>query len=712
MATGIGNALRALGPLPGESVLAAALRRERGAIAEYLLQAIRAVESTHFVPPAGGPDAVWIDQELGSLVDVLARYLLTGEDDYAVLFVAQLRWAFRDSPLEPEARAAAREHAAEALRAELVARLGPAVQGEDGSTLGARLDDVAARLAVAPAHPFRVLLVGDCVMADVIDFLETSCARDGIALEPMILGGANPMDLRNQLRSHASARFDAIFYSPFTYDSSLELRDLFQPRTEPLGPEELTDLGERAIAPVRQTLELMTSLWEVPIFVHDASLVERRPTLAAEVRSRRTFATRARVATWVSARMRELVTALNPRAGGKLHLFAESEVVARSGGEEVVGQTLHDTERLHPARYGAIVAEHYRDRVFVLAHLVRKKLVITDLDNTLWDGVIGEGTGVDHFLDRQRALRRLRDRGVVLAVASKNDPRNVSYDGGLLADADFVQQEVSWKPKVLSIERIRDGLNLKTKDFVFVDDRADERGMVSERFPEMQVHDATDPRTWRLYALWADLLPPAEMDRTQMYKEREERSAYLETAATEMEDQAALYAQLGIQVAVRQARAKELPRAAELINRTNQFNLNGARTTLKEVRRWADSPAHRVYVAEVGDKFGSSGVVSVCIAELREDEVQIPIMVLSCRVFGYGVELVIANQIKRELAAAHGRVVIRFEETPHNAPARAFLPKAGFAESGDAFVWSRSGDDGIAPGEDDPAWLTVDHSEA
>ena len=135
--------------------------------------------------------------------------------------------------------------------------------------------------------------------------------------------------------------------------------------------------------------------------------------------------------------------------------------------------------------------------------LAKKKLIVCDLDNTLSRrGVIGEGQ-VSHYRDRQETLQALKKKGILLAINSKNNPANVRWNGAVLNDGDFVNAQINWQPKVLNMRRIAEELNLKLKDFLFLDDRADERGMVAEALPEVTSLDAENPDTWRRLALLA-----------------------------------------------------------------------------------------------------------------------------------------------------------------------------------------------------------------
>ena len=120
--------------------------------------------------------------------------------------------------------------------------------------------------------------------------------------------------------------------------------------------------------------------------------------------------------------------------------------------------------------------------------------------------MIGEGA-VRHHLDRQKTLKRLRHKGVLLAINSKNDAKNVHWAGAALSADDFVSSQINWSPKLQNMRRIAEELNLKTKDFLFLDDRADERAMVTETMPEVVALDAESPAVWRRLSLAADLLP-------------------------------------------------------------------------------------------------------------------------------------------------------------------------------------------------------------
>jgi FkbH-like protein len=296
---------------------------------------------------------------------------------------------------------------------------------------------------------------------------------------------------------------------------------------------------------------------------------------------------------------------------------------------------------------------------------------------------------------------------VLLAINSRNDPRNVDWRGGVLDDNDFVASEINWDSKPNNIRKIQQKLNLKTKDFVFLDDRDDQRKLVSMVFPEIQVLDATLDRSWRLLELWAQLISPSDdSDRTQMYREREEREKFLATTQAEELDQEALMAKLGLRATLRFASNSDLKRLVELINRTNQFNLNGSRTSSLEVSEWLASRDHHILLIDGADQFGPMGVICVAFVELDGATARISVFVLSCRVFGYGFETVMLNAIqrlasKRWPADEPPTLVGLYEETPLNEPCRRMYPEHGFTWCDG--VWVHQGE----PAVSDPSWVAV-----
>jgi FkbH-like protein len=374
-------------------------------------------------------------------------------------------------------------------------------------------------------------------------------------------------------------------------------------------------------------------------------------------------------------------------------------------GERVLRKRFYDSAKHHPAVLAEKLAPVYVTLILANQLLRTKKVVVIDLDETVWRGVIGEGQ-VEHFQDRQAILRDLRHKGILLAVASKNDPRNVHWKGGVLESADFVAEQINWNPKPASIRRIAEDLNLKLKDFVFIDDRADEREMVKSSVPEIEVLDATADASWEMLRAWVDsLAKPTEGDRTQQYRERRQRESYLD-AAREGFNENVMFSSLDLKVEFHLATAKELERVAELINRTNQFNTTARRTSLRQVKQWAASADWRILVAQARDKFGTMGIISAMVVQVTSESAQVSAWVLSCRVFGFGIEMAMLNALRRVAARLRrhkleGRIV----ETPHNQPCRDVFARNGFQlREG---VWHSDSEIEML----DPEWLQIVYGE-
>jgi len=677
--------------------LADALARQRDVLSERLFQAVADAPKTIAMLEQGGPEFV-LQAEKRPLVDYLVLRFRTGDALYEQLYVGEKLKQFHLEPLPDDERRPFRERVAaleqQAIRDVVASAVSPAACSA--------LDEVLARMygtIVAEGRRIaRVLLVGDCLHLDVVTFAQPALAAEGITLEPTFATSKNPVQLQREIGALDPSRFCAVFYSPFTYEFVPAL-ETFQrmgmaARTPWLAPRAAAD----AFAQAAPTLRLLAERFECPVIVHNTAQVTRSdgsPRSAA--RRRLTWPGRRRLAAALNARIDTAVAELNGSTFEHLHVLDETSWV-RAFGDARLGRYLHAAEYQHPAVLGQLLAAAYVDVIVTVTGLLDKKLVVCDLDNTLWDGLIGEGA-VRHYLDRQRRLATLRQKGVVLAIASKNDPEKVHFDGGVLGADDFVHSEISWNPKAQGIRRIAETLNLKTKDFVFVDDRPDERDLVTRGVPGVTALDATSPRTWERLGLWAQLVQGSETDRTEMYRQYRARQEAIDEQRDT--DEEALLAGLGLVVRIREAEPDDLKRVAELINRTNQFNLQGSRTSFAEVKRWSDDPATTILLASADDRFGSNGTVCVAVARHGDDGLEVPVFVLSCRVFGYGIEHAVMNHIKRAVRREGERVVARLIETPHNGPCREFLPSSGFGRDGDRFVYAAAD---VGP---DPAWLTV-----
>ena len=214
--------------------------------------------------------------------------------------------------------------------------------------------------------------------------------------------------------------------------------------------------------------------------------------------------------------------------------------------------------------------------------------------------------------------------------------------------------------------------------------------------PEVLCLDATDERTWRRFELWRDALEDdLEMDRTEMYRQREERKAFVKEEVVHAPTKKRLLKLLecprpeGSRSPARAAigdlkRVVEAHQSDEPVQPRRQ-----PRTTFREAQAWQQSADHVVLLGQTSDRFGEMGTTCVAVARLDGGEMHLLPFVLSCRVFGYGIERGVMNHLKA-LAAKAGvkRVVGRYLPTPQNAPCKDFLADSGFEETDGRWIFS------------------------
>jgi FkbH-like protein len=325
-----------------------------------------------------------------------------------------------------------------------------------------------------------------------------------------------------------------------------------------------------------------------------------------------------------------------------------------------------------------------------------RKCLALDLDGTLWGGVVGDDgpAGIQLgplypgscYTEVQRTARALRLQGVLLVACSRNAPEVVDevlaqHPEMVLRREDFVAMAVGWHSKDRSLRGLAEELNLGLDAFVFADDSRFECDLIRHALPDVEVlRLAGDPAghvTALLRGGHFDVLRTTGTDRerTELYRarlaRRELAAAY--SSATEY------LQQLGLRVSVRRADAYALPRIVQLGQRTNQFTMIGRPHSEADTRRMAASPAHLVLGFEAADRLGGEGIVGGVWISRDTDHWVIENLVMSCRVFGRGVErAVLQSVVDRAVAAGVPRLEARFRRTGRNQPAEALYPDAGF----------------------------------
>jgi FkbH-like protein len=330
------------------------------------------------------------------------------------------------------------------------------------------------------------------------------------------------------------------------------------------------------------------------------------------------------------------------------------------------------------------------------------------LDDTLWRGVPAELEDVDPAamegwpLGLAEALTVLRQRGVVLAIISKNDEARVRemwpqlFSGKLMLE-DFAIRKIGWRPKPEAMAEVIAEANVLPESVVFLDDNPVERALMKSVHPLVRVIEAPHI-DWRRILLWSpemqvDVITEESTSRNVMIQAQVQReSDRLKMGLEEFLRSLDLRVELN---RIDRAEGPQFQRALELVNKTNQFNTTGRRWTAGDTTDFLSSGGGgQLITFKVADRYtnyGLVGVVAIAAGEICQ-------FVMSCRVFDLGVELAVLATLSRAMALK-ARVI----ETPKNGPCQLVFKEAGWHFDG--HIWSNAGVESLVP-----AHITVDRA--
>lgn len=338
---------------------------------------------------------------------------------------------------------------------------------------------------------------------------------------------------------------------------------------------------------------------------------------------------------------------------------------------------------------------------------LNRKCIVLDLDNTLWGGIIGEDgfngikLGDDSigrsYIEFQKRLLSLHERGIILAINSKNNFEDAmkvlqEHPNMILRENHFACIRINWNDKVSNMNEIAEELNIGTDSMVFFDDDPVNREYVKTSLPQILTVDLpSDPSTFaNILTNMNDfnVLQITDEDRKRgtMYLQQRKRTE-LEKTSSNLDE---FLKQLNIEVKIKKANEFTIPRISQLTLKTNQFNLTTRRYQEEEIREFANDARKIVGCAQVVDKFGDNGITGVFIINKDNDiEWTLDTFLLSCRVMGRAVEDGILHYIVQEAKKA-GVKKLRgiFIPTKKNKPSENFLPNFGFIKEGDYWIYS------------------------
>jgi len=347
------------------------------------------------------------------------------------------------------------------------------------------------------------------------------------------------------------------------------------------------------------------------------------------------------------------------------------------------------------------------------------KVIAVDCDNTLWQGVCGEQEAPALVMDGayaalQRLLMRKAGEGFLLCLCSKNAEEDVwnvferRPDMALRRDA-LAGARIDWEPKARNVRELAAALNVGVDSVVFIDDNEAERAAMREGCPPVLTLAWPPAQARQLEHWWV-------LDRLAVTEEDRQRGASLRANAERASLQAGagdycdFIAKLQLQIDFVPLVGDALERAAQLTQRTNQFNFTTVRRDAGELARLAEDPAYLCRAVRVRDRFGDYGIVGLVIVDCHALPARLDTLLLSCRVLGRGVEHAMAARVG-QLLVQSGTSLLKlvFRPTARNAPARRFFEQlAGDVRKGEeSEQWACIGTAGLAATRFDPRAMTA-----
>ena len=329
-----------------------------------------------------------------------------------------------------------------------------------------------------------------------------------------------------------------------------------------------------------------------------------------------------------------------------------------------------------------------------------KKCLILDLDNTVWGGVIGddglEGIELGHglgigkaFTEFQMWVKKLKQRGIIICVASKNNEETArepfeKHPDMVLKLDDIAVFQANWETKVDNIRTIQSVLNIGFDSMVFLDDNPFERNMVRENIPGITVPELPDdPAMYLEYLYSLNLFETAsysnaDKDRTKQYQVEAKRVSLSKSFTNEAD----FLKSLNMVSTVSGFTRFNTPRVAQLSQRSNQFNLRTIRYTEADIESMANDPNVIDLSFTLEDKFGDNGLIAVVIMKQQDvDTLFVDTWFMSCRVLKRGMENFTLNTMA-EYAKEKGykRIIGEYIPTPKNKMVELHYPNLGFTQ--------------------------------
>ena len=325
-----------------------------------------------------------------------------------------------------------------------------------------------------------------------------------------------------------------------------------------------------------------------------------------------------------------------------------------------------------------------------------KKCLILDLDNTCWGGVIGDdglnGIKLGHetaqgqaYLDFQDYVKELKDRGIMLAVCSKNEMENAkegfTHSDSVLSFSDFTSFYANWEPKHQNIIKIAEDINIGTNSLVFIDDNAMERDIVKTNLSTVSVPNVGDDILDFIDHIEQNgyfsigSLSTDDLNRNKYYSQNQERAKQQAT----FESYQDFLTSLKMVAEIDSVSSVYYERVTQLINKTNQFNLTTKRYTITEVESMSESNDFITLYGKLSDKFGDNGLISVVVGKIEDSKCIIDTWLMSCRVLKRDMEFAMLSVLLKECKKRNITEIIgQYRRTAKNNMVADLYDQMGF----------------------------------
>ena len=339
---------------------------------------------------------------------------------------------------------------------------------------------------------------------------------------------------------------------------------------------------------------------------------------------------------------------------------------------------------------------------------LNKKCIVLDLDNTLWGGIVGEDgfNGIKlsqndpigkAFIEFQKYLLSLHERGIILAVNSRNNLEDAmqvikEHPNMVLREKHFACLKINWNDKVTNLQEIAQELNIGIDSILFMDDDNVNRDFMREALPEvLTIELPNDPSSYAQTLMELNefnvlKITDEDKKRGKMYLQQRERIDFKKSSINFEE----YLKQLEIKIHIKKADEFTIPRISQLTLKTNQFNLTTKRYQEEEIMKFSQDKKKIVGCARIEDKFGDYGITGAFVVNKENPEEWVmDTFLLSCRVIGRGVEEGILDYIVNDAKKNNvKRLIGNFIPTKKNKPSESFLPNFGFKKEGNRWIYS------------------------